>query len=172
MNNPLPDRPSRPFERLVNDDLRDKYSAGPAYAILSRPENLLRWLHTLNEFRESILTQNAHENAILRAHPERASGGATLAGYAEDKRRIEERKRGRQRTLQAVNHRISEVECLIGPDPLSREMRGVIAGRLTEIDALLGNGDIDGAQKILRFLLRRVAGATNDSAQPSASNLR
>ncbi len=61
------------FDRLVNQDLRDKFAAGPAYEMLSRLENRVRWLQALlassSRFRRRMPTTRRSFEGIPPAHP-------------------------------------------------------------------------------------------------------
>lgn len=152
-------RPSLEFERLVDEDLRDKFGSGHAYAVLSRRENLVRWLQVLTDIRRSILSRNAHDNAVLRAHPDRPDGGRTPRSYLEAKKAIDERKRARERLMEAVNERVGEVRRLIGATPLSRRTAGMVSQWLVDIDSTLRDGDVDDAREKLTVLMAIVTSA-------------
>ena len=152
------ERPSREFERLVNEDLRDKFAAGPAYKVLSRPENRVAWLQALTGIRESINAQNAHDNALLAAHPDKPSGGPTPESYANAKREIEERKRRRSRAIQAVNERIGEAQRLIGIKSVEGRQLGVVVEGLLVAQSLVAEGRCDEASRKIAYLLRTLTG--------------
>lgn len=151
---PVQARSDREFECLVNNDLRDKYAAGPAYAVLSRPENLVRWLHTLVGISESIKTQTAHDKAALHTHPDKPiGGGPTPQSYADAKQKMQERKRSRDRTMQAVIGRIREVQRLIGPDPVAQVALGAVVGDLVTVRQCICNGDAPAAVQLITNLI-------------------
>lgn len=170
VGDPVPvfeERPSREFERLVNDDLRDKFAAGPAYKILSRPENLVRWLQILVDIRRSILSQNTHDNAKLRAHPDRPDGGPTPASYAAARQQVDSQKRSRERALRAVIERIGEVRRLIGTEPLTKRSLGIVVNVLVDADSMLRAGEVDDVRFKLAALLKTLQeSATEISSEP------
>ncbi|MGW4720730.1 hypothetical protein [Nocardia sp. NPDC004260] len=144
----------RNFERLVNADLRDPKGIGPQYAILRRKENRVRWLQTLVSIQQSIMQQNAHDNATLKAHPGRLrTSGRVSQAYLDAKREIEERKRPRERALRAVNERLGEARRLIGSDPLANSTAGRVVAYLAEVDLLLREGNVDDAVRKVRSLM-------------------
>lgn len=145
----------RNFERLVNADLRDHKGAGPQYAILRRKENRVRWLQMLISIQHSIMQQNAHDNATLKAHPGRLrTSGRVSQEYLDAKREIEERKRPRERALRAVNERLGEARRLVGTDPLSKWTAGRVVAYLAEVDVLLEDGSVDEARLKMASLMR------------------
>lgn len=148
----------RAFERMVSADLRDKDGVRPGWAVLRSPINQLRWLTVLVGIRERISAQNAHENAALIAHPDRAhSGGPTSPAYAEAKAAHADRKRVRMRAMQAVKERITEAQQLIGTLPVSQAAAGRLVLELIEIDRILGEGSIEDARVKLRLTIQAVA---------------
>ncbi|WP_280332052.1 hypothetical protein [Nocardia wallacei] len=155
------ERPAREFQRLVNQDLRDRWAAGPAYKILSRPENLTRWLQVLTDIRHSIHLQNAHDNAVLNAHPGRSSGDPDPE-YIQAKKTIADRKRARQRTLRGVNERTGEVRRLIGTQPVTGKPLGIVVQYLVHADSMLRDGEVDDARAKLAALLRMLTTENSD----------
>lgn len=155
---PRQQRLSREFERLVKEDLRDKFAAGPAYAVLSRSENRIAWLQTLHGIRDSIGAQNAHDKALLAAHPDRpVGGGVTPESYANAKREIEDRKRRRSRAAQAVTDRISEVRRLIGVEPLEGRALGQVIDGLLTVQRCVTQRRCDDASQKIALLLRALS---------------
>lgn len=152
---PHRERSSREFERLVAQDLRDKFAAGPAYVVLSRPENRVAWLQVLHDIRDSIGDQNAHDNALIAAHPDKPfGGGVTPESYANAKREIEDRKRRRSRAMQAVTDRIGEVRRLIGVEPLEGRTLGRVVDGLLAIRRCVDEGRCDDASQKIALMLR------------------
>lgn len=152
---PRPERPSREFERLVSEDLRDKFAAGPAYKVLSRPENRVAWLQTLHDIIQSIGAQNSHDNALLAAHPDKPHGGGHHSpAYADAKREIQERKRRRGRVVQAANDRISEVRRLIGAEPLEGRALGFVVSGLLAVQRCVEEHRSDDALQKITVMLR------------------
>lgn len=147
-------RPSRTFELLVNDDLRDQYAAGSAYEILSRRENLVSWLWTLDSIVESIKAQDAHEKALLDSHPDKpVGGGPTPESYVEAKRSMLERKARRDRKKQAVIYRMNEVRRLISTAGLSTFDSGDVIGWLLIVRNHLAKGQIEDAASTITDLI-------------------
>lgn len=145
----------RNFERMVNADLRDPKGIGPQYAILRRKENRVRWLQMLTSIQHSIMQQNAHDNATLKAHPDRPRPGElTPQSYLDAKLEVETRKRPRERALRAVNERLGEARRLIGSDPLSSSTAGRVVAYLAEVDLLLEGGSVDEARRKMASLMR------------------
>lgn len=152
------ERPSREFERLVNEDLRDRFAAGPAYKVLSRPENRVAWLQTLNNILERISAQNGHDKALLAAHPDKPIGGGLVPqSYADAKRVIQERRRRRARAMQAVTERIGEVRRLIGVEPLEGRTLGIVVDGLLAVQRCVAEGRSDDASQKIAALLRDLA---------------
>lgn len=149
----------RTFENMVNNDLRDKDGVGDGWAVLRAPVNRLRWLSVLAGIRRSIIAQNGHEIAALRAHPDRCSGKPSLA-YLQAKQEFEDRKRTRLRTMQAVEDRITEAQQLTGTLPVSNQTAGLLTVALVEVDRMLTERNVDGAQRKLRSTLRHLTGET------------
>ncbi len=163
------ERLGREFERLVNDDLRDKYAAGPAYAVLSRPENRIRWLHVLVGICESIKTQDAHDHAALYARPDKpVGGGPTPDAYAEAKRVMLERRRSRNRTMQAVEGRIREVRRLIGTDLVPERMVGDVVGELVTVLRVVRASDLEDAARRITALILAVVGDASDTTEQAS----
>lgn len=156
------ERAGREFERLVNADLRDKFAAGPAYLIISRPENRVRWLQALISIQHSIMQQNAEDNASVRAHPDRPTGGVAPASYIAAKQEVDSRKRSRERALRAVNERLGEVRRLIGTDPISKTTAGRLAACLADIDQYVADGELDCARYRLSALMRSLASGAEE----------
>jgi hypothetical protein len=153
-----PIRPSETFVRMVSADLRDKFTTGPAYKVLSRPENRVAWLQALHDIRDSIGAQNGHDNALLATHPDRAAtGGPVSEAYAEAKRMVQDRKRRRLRVLQAVTERIGEVRRLIGVEPLEGRALGVVVDGLLAVQRCVAEGRSDDASQKIAALLRDLA---------------
>jgi hypothetical protein len=153
------ERPDREFERLVNADLRDKFAACPAYKVLSRKDNLVRWLQTLNDIRESISAQNGHDNAALASHPDKpVGGGDTPQSYADAKREVVERKRRRSRAMQAVTARLGEVRRLIGTEPLQERAVGEVIDGLLMVRRCVLEGRDDAAMEKITSLILMLAG--------------
>ena len=123
------ERSDREFHRLVNEDFRDRFAAGPANAVLSRPENRVRRLYTLVGMCESIKIQNGLDKDALPAHPDKpAGGGPTPGSYADAKRKMLECQRSRDRAMQAVTGRIAEVRHLTGTDLVPARAIGEVVG--------------------------------------------
>lgn len=145
----------RNFERLVNADLRDHKGTGPQYALLRRKENRVRWLEMLTSIQHSIMQQNAHDNASLKAHPDRChTNGRVSQAYLVAKREMEERKRPRERALRAVNERLGEARRLIGSDPISNSTAGRLVAYLAEVNLRLEGGNVDEACRMVSSLMR------------------
>ncbi len=158
------ERPDREFQRLVNADLRDKFAAGPAYAVLSRPENRVRWLHTLLSFRESIKTQTAHDRAALHTHPDKpVGGGFTPQAYADAKREMSERQRSRDRATQTIIERTGEVRRLIGTDLIPERAIGAVVGDLLTALRCLDDGNAADARRKIIALIVALAGNSDDT---------
>lgn len=143
----------RVFENMVNADLRDKDGTGFAWEVLRAPVNRSRWLTALIGIRESINVQNAHDNAILKAHPGKSSGAPT-PGYVQARADHAERRRPRMRTMQAVMERITEAQQLIGTLPVSQVTAGRLAVELVDIDRILAEGSIEGARTKLQLTIK------------------
>ncbi len=147
-------RPDREFGLLVNADLRDKYAAGTAYETLSRPENLVRWLHHLEGIRESIKLQRSTAKAALDAHPDKPIDGAPPPeSYIRAKQEMQERNTARARTMQAVVGRIAEVRRLIGMDLIPEQAIGDVIGELMLIRRHMQDGRSDNAVRTLENLI-------------------
>lgn len=158
------DRPDWEFERLVNADLRDKSGTGSAYRVLALPENRVRWLYHLISISESIKVQHGIEKANLDAHPDKPlGGGPTPESYAEAKREMLERKRSRDRTMQAVTERIGEVRRLIGVDILPERAVGDVVAGLATVLQRLRVGEIEDASKFITGMIVRLVGEESGS---------
>lgn len=148
----------RNFERMVNADMRDSRGIGTQYAVLRRKENRVRWLHTLISIRQSIISQNAHDNARLRSHPDRTAGGRPSKAYVDAKSEIADRKAKRERAMRVVNERIGEARRLIGAAPIARSTAGAIVCQLLEADAFLHDGGVEEARRMLAGMVRALSG--------------
>lgn len=154
------------FEEMVNADLRDFHFTGPQVAVLRREENRVRWLQVLTDIRTSILSQNAHDNALLKAHPDRPEAGRNAKrSYLQAKREVEERKQSRERVLRGVNERIGEARRLIGVERVPLRTVGLMVHELVEVDSMLRDGSVEQARNRLASVMRLLTDPTEDTTE-------
>lgn len=120
--------------------------------LLTQRSNLIPWLRILSQLKSEAEGHTARESkrlAPLRPEP----GTQPSKEYLRLKVEMDQRVANRLLFIESVNSKRNEVALRLSAEALSKQSLGTIIDALVRVEDLLGDGDTDGAHRLLSSLI-------------------